>query len=560
MDAAQEVKSRLDVADIVGEYLPLRPAGVGSFKANCPFHNEKTPSFYVNRPRQSWHCFGCDKGGDLISFVMAMEGLEFPDALQLLAQKAGVTLPAFNPEASTERKRLQEVNEMAAKFFRHYLLNAPEAEAARAYVAKRGIDDLTGDVWKIGYAPEGWSGLTEALAKRGVTESEMIRAGLAIQGQRGAYDRFRGRVMFAISDVHGHVVGFTGRILVDDKEQAKYVNTPETPVYKKSQILYGLDKAKGEMRRQDLAVIVEGNMDVLSSHQFNITNVVACSGTALTAEQLGLIKRFTTNLAIAFDADAAGGNATLRGLDLARKMDFSLKIIILPPEAGKDPDDAVRKDPELWRKAIADAVPVIEWLYRRAFRGRQVHRPEDKKEIAADLLPEFRRIASPIERDAWLRRLAQDLDVSENSLREASTSLPAPSPVREALEPRAPSAAPSPKKAEKSAEEKAVDRVRAILLLKPELVDLAAALAPAYPWAHTPEESDLGYLAALADRDFPVQTLDGLRRELEPACTWLRRQSTARRRAELEHAMRDAERSGDEARISEIIVELSTLQ
>lgn len=305
MDAPQEVKSRLDIVDIVSEYFPLKPGGSGAFKANCPFHQERTPSFYVSRPRQSWHCFGCDQGGDLISFVMKIEGMEFREALEHLAQKAGVQLPKFDGEKASQRKRIYEVNEMAMKFFRSTLEHAPEAEAARAYVKKRGLDDLTTDLFGIGYAPGSWDALTKALASKGVTEQEMLLAGLVAKSERGSgvYDRFRGRVMFPIADVHGNVVGFTGRILegeecrvkseVSRTPGVKYVNTPETSAYRKSAVLYGLDKAKGEIRRADLAVIVEGNMDVVGSHQFGVTNVVAASGTALTSEQLALLKRFT---------------------------------------------------------------------------------------------------------------------------------------------------------------------------------------------------------------------------------------------------------------------------
>ena len=252
MDAAQEVKSKLDVADIVGEYLTLKPAGSGSFKALCPFHQEKTPSFYVNRPRQSWHCFGCDQGGDLISFVMRMEGLEFPEALEHLAAKAGIQLPAFDPQKTGERKRLFDVNDLAAKFFRAVLLSGPDAEHARAYAASRRIDDLTGDLFKIGYAPASWDALTNALKSKDVTDDELVRAGLAAKRENGSgvYDRFRDRLMFAIQDAHGHVVGFTGRLLNPDAKEAKYVNTPETQVYRKSAVLYGLDKAKGVIKRQ----------------------------------------------------------------------------------------------------------------------------------------------------------------------------------------------------------------------------------------------------------------------------------------------------------------------
>ena len=427
-----------------------------------PISSEKRRAF-VNRPRQSWHCFGCDQGGDVISFVQKMEGMDFPEALEFLAHKAGVTLPKFNTEQSSERKRLQEVNDLASKYFRTQLLQNPHADGARAYVAQRGLDELTCDLWKIGYAPEGWSNLSDALRARGVTDDELIRAGLAIKRDASAnlqttiYDRFRHRLMITICDQHGHVVGFTGRVVDPERPrrlseeskdsftgpstirqahrgeqsrttssgQAKYVNTPETILYKKSHILFGLDKAKGEIKRQNLAVIVEGNMDVIASHQFDVTNVVASSGTALTSEQLNLLKRFTTNIAIAFDTDAAGNAATIRGLDIARGLDCNVRIITLPSDAGKDPDDAIRKNVAIWQRAIQDAQPIIEWLYRDAFRGHDASKPEEKKKIAATLLQEFRRISNAVERDAWVTRLARDLVVGEEALRGKMRRAPA---------------------------------------------------------------------------------------------------------------------------------------
>jgi DNA primase len=567
MDAVEDIKSRLDVADIVSEYVPLKPAGSGSFKACCPFHQEKTPSFYVNRPRQSWHCFGCDQGGDIISFVQQIEGMEFREALELLAQKAGVELPQFDMKKSSERKRLHEVNDLAAKFFHAQLLTSPTAEVARAYVKKRGLDDLTTDVWRIGYAPEGWQGLSDALKTKGVTEDGLIKAGLALKSDRGGvYDRFRNRVMFTICDVHGNVVGFTGRVLDPDTKEAKYVNTPETLVYKKSNVLYGLDKAKGEIKRQDLAVIVEGNMDVVSSHQFNISNVVASSGTALTQEQLALLKRFTMNLAMAFDADAAGNAATVRGLDLARNLDFNIRIISLPPDAGKDPDDAVRKNPEIWKQAIKDALPVVEWLYRNAFRGQDASLPEGKKKIAATFLPELLRIPNAVERDAWLTRLAKDLGVSEEALREAlrSTRSPKPSviPVKTGTHPSSSDSgvrhAEGREKPAKTREAEFEERILAIVMLKPELEPLARSLLQEYDLPQT--NSDLlNYLAVFADREFQDQSLDALRVELEAACKTLRGLSLAKRRADLEQQMRDAERVGDTAKIAELISQFQSL-
>ncbi len=580
MDAVTDIKSRLDVADIVGEYVTLKPAGSGSFKANCPFHQEKTPSFYVNRPRQSWHCFGCDLGGDLISFVQKIEGLDFPEALALLAQKAGVELPQFDPQLSSDKRRLYDITELASKFYRSFLLQAPEAEIARAYAAKRGIDDLTGDLWGIGYAPESWDALANALKEKDITEDELVRAGLCQKRDKGSgvYDRFRGRLMFTIRDVHGNAIGFTGRILTDAKDQPKYVNTPETMVYKKSHVLYGLDKAKGEIKRQNTAVIVEGNMDVLSSHQFTIPFVVAASGTALTAEQLQLLKRFTTHLAIAFDADNAGSAATLRGLDLARQQDFDVRIITIPPEQGKDADDLVRKDPKLWTDAIAKAVPIMDWVYRHAFRGKDTTKPESKKQIAAELVPELLRIPNPVERDAWIKRLTNDLEISEESLREVLRSQ-TPRPNNLNFKPKAgvntdsrfqgndggsqfgageaQKTAPAPKI--RTREDELSDRVDALIYLQPDFETLAEQALGAYDAPRSPDHDRLNYLAAFADREFQDQSAVTLRRELDLASAELRKIRVNRHRLDLEAQMREAERAGDENRIRQLLAQFSDL-
>ncbi len=596
MDAVADIKGRLDIVDVVSEYIPVKPGGSGAFKANCPFHQERTPSFYVSRPRQTWHCFGCDQGGDLISFVMKMEGMEFREALELLAQKAGVQLPAFDGEKASMKKRTHEVNELAMKFFKATLERAPEAEAARAYVKKRGLDDLTLDLFGIGFAPESWDALTKALAAKGVTEQDMLQAGVVAKSERGpgVYDRFRNRVMFPIADVHGNIVGFTGRILSDDKKEAKYVNTPETSAYRKSAVLYGLDKAKGEIRREDLAVIVEGNMDVVGSHQFSVLNVVASSGTALTAEQLGLLKRFTTNLAIAFDQDNAGTAATIRGLDLARVQDFNIKIITLPPEAGKDPDDAVRKDPQLWRDAIKNAVGIMDWVYRNAFKNRHAEKPEDKKVIARDILTEIKRIVDPVERDHWVKKLAKDLDVSDGALREALQGIKkqevgAARPVEEEV-----------KKEETGTigMNQYEARVLANLIVRfeqlkqgmeeeqlaiddfehPEARGLYEAIRNAYAAGEMAPDplaagqavrppASLGPVEAktydssafLAEREFQGWTLDQLKRELKTGVSQLRLQRKKRERERLEQQMREAERLGDQARIAELEREFNAL-
>lgn len=602
MDAVEDIKSRLDIVDLLSEYLTVKPAGAGAFKALCPFHQEKTPSFYISRTRQTWHCFGCDTGGDHFTFVQRMEGMEFREALEHLAQKAGVVLPAFDHEASSRRKRLHEVHDMAVRFFAAQLETSPQAEAARAYVNKRGLDHLTMDLFKLGYAPAGWTTLTDALIAKGVTADELVRAGLAIkrEGKEGVYDRFRDRLMFPIADVHGNIIGFTGRILTDSKTEAKYVNTPETALYKKSAVLYGLDKAKGEIRRLQQAVIVEGNMDVISSHQFGIANVVAASGTALTTEQLMLIKRFTTRLAIAFDQDAAGNAATLRGLDVARQQDFTISIITLPPEAGKDPDEAVRKDPALWTRAISEAIGIMEWVYRNAFRGHDLSKAEEKKLIARAVLPEIKRVADPIERDHWMKKLAFDLGVSEQALREAMgeasslthrTQMARPT-SSEKLTVSHPSV---------SNDMQAERRFLALMIYRPELYRWAATegrglesafdqevhralyerlmlgydpaiyldkplrtsdVAVIHPPDHlNPEERALfESLAFLAEREYQDMGSDALSAELKTSAAKLRSLYKARERKRLEQDMRDAERVGDQTKIADLAARFASLR
>ncbi len=606
MDAVQDVKTRLDIADVISEYLPIKPAGTGAFKAVCPFHQEKTPSFYISRTRQSWHCFGCNEGGDVISFVQRLEGMEFREALEHLAQKAGVTLPEFDKEAASARKQLYDVLDVATRFFRSALENLPQAEIARAYLVKRQVDPLTADLFRLGYAPDSWSALTDALLKKGITSEELIRAGLVgKKDQGGVYDRFRNRLMFPICDVHGHVVGFTSRILDDNAKEAKYVNTPETPLYRKSAVLYGMEKAKGEIRQKDLCVIVEGNMDVVSSHRVGIANVVAASGTALTSEQLMLIKRFTKNLAIAFDADMAGGRATLRGLDLARAQDFSIKIISLPPDAGKDPDDAIKKDPAIWAQAIANAQGIMEWVYARAFRLYPDGSPQAKKQIAHDVLTEVRRVVDPVERDHWVRKLARDLDVREESLHEllktfkdeARTNTAVPqqparvetpqTPTAQATEPAQEPIDPAEERllalVIASADRTAPPGKGAILaqdFVDPRLRGLYESLVALYdhdqslsgastiasshtnrpPASLTPDETGMyNRLAFLAERELQGLSPQEVERELHLQTQHVRLQKKMRERKYLEEEMRRAERIGDTARIQELLRQFETL-
>lgn len=600
MDAVADIKARIDVVDLVSEYVPLKPAGAGSFKGLCPFHQERSPSFHVSRTRQSWHCFGCDCGGDIFTFIERIEGMDFRDVLEFLAQKAGVTLPEHEvqEQGKGKKRRLHEVNELAARFFRATLLQGPQAGEARKYVERRQIDALSADLFLIGYAPDSWNALTDAMVKKGVTADELVLAGLASkrENSEGIYDRFRGRLMFPIADVHGNIVGFTARILVDDKTQPKYINTPETNVYRKSAVLYGLDKAKAEIRKSGLGVIVEGNMDVVSSHQAGITNVIAASGTALTLEQLTLLKRFTTTLAIAFDQDAAGALATIRGLDLARQQNFSIKIITLPPEAGKDPDEACKKDPQLWRDAIAHATSIMDWVYQRAFSRHTSMSPEDKRLIADEVLPEIGRISHPVESEAWLKRLSQDLGISEDVLQKGIRRSQAPTvlhaPIRKVVADPIPAEIPYERRSlwrlfagsfvSQALFDQFMGLGEAPYELEPEgtLMALYVSLRsvyyhdgftplPSWPWSQTlshltaslgPNEmKTYNTLTLLAEHAFSSRSTVEIEQEHMMLLRQLRHSTRAMRLTSLQEEMRQAEAAGDFARVEQLVTQFSTL-
>ena len=299
-----EIKSKVDIVEIIQEYIQLKPAGA-NWKAPCPFHNEKTPSFMVSRDKQIFHCFGCGEGGDIFTFVQKIENIDFPEALKILAEKAGVKLKKIDPTLVSQKTKLMDICHLAAEFFHKALTSSKEGQISRDYIAKRKLSPQTLADFKIGYAPDSWDLLLNLLRKKGYKDNDIFLAGLVVKNDRGQlYDRFRQRLMFPIFDQHGNIVGFTGRILDASKENqgGKYVNTPQTLIYNKSLIAYGLDKAKSEIKKQDLVVVVEGNMDVIASHQAGIKNVIASSGTALTLEQLKILQRYSNNLALAFDA------------------------------------------------------------------------------------------------------------------------------------------------------------------------------------------------------------------------------------------------------------------
>ncbi|MFA5020868.1 MAG: DNA primase [Patescibacteria group bacterium] len=418
----QEIKDKIDIADFIGEYLRLSPGGTGIFKASCPFHNEKTPSFIVSPVRQSFHCFGCGAGGDVFEFLMKIENLEFPEALKVLAQKAGVTLSHQNREQLSRKNRLYDLCDLAAKYWHKVLLDSPQAQAVREYLTGRGLNDESIEQFRLGYAIDSWSNLTDFLLKRGYKEQEIIAAGLAIKKERGgaSYDRFRHRLIFPIVDHHGRTVGFGGRALKAD-EPAKYLNSPQTEIYNKSETLYGSYQAKEAIRQAGECILVEGYMDVIPSHQAGVRNVVSISGTALTEQQLKNLKRYAGNLALSLDMDEAGQRAALRSIELALQSEMNVRVITLPE--GKDPGECATKNPSAWRQAIAGAESVMEYFHRRAVQGRNLDSPEDLAAASDYLAEKINKIGNAIIRDYWFREYASRLRIDETTFRQRAAKL-----------------------------------------------------------------------------------------------------------------------------------------
>lgn len=467
MNPSEEIKSRLDIVDVIREYIQLKPAGV-NFSAKCPFHNEKSASFVVSPDKQIWHCFGCGKGGDVFSFVMEIEGLSFVEVLRELAPKAGVELRTDNTREISQRNRLLDVMAEAVNYYHKTLLEHPLAQAAREYLEKRGLTDEVIEEWKIGYSLDEWEDLVHHLVVRGFTDEEIFLAGLSSkkEGSNRHYNRFRGRIMFPINDINGNPVAFTARVSPEKEateKMGKYVNSPQTAIYDKGRILFGLDKAKQAIKQAGLAVLVEGQMDVITAHQHNYKNVVASSGTALTEGQVVLLKRFTDNFALAFDSDQAGQLAIERGdsminenayksvssqdrfgrlktyLEPSLTGSINLKVIEIPN--GKDPDECIKTDSLLWEQAVKQAKPIMQFYFDKNIKKYDISQIEGKREATKVLLGAIGKLGNKIEREAWVRKLAEVMHVSENLLFEAMPmkkisdlkEVQAPSPAKPAV-------------------------------------------------------------------------------------------------------------------------------
>lgn len=420
--STEEIKAKLDVVDVLRGYMTLTPAGK-NFKGLCPFHHEKTPSFIVSPDRQTWHCFGCSLGGDIFSFVMRHDNLEFGEALKVLAEKAGVELKRMSPADYEQFGLLYDINDEARRFFKNQLQSA---EAAKAYLQERGLLPETIDEFDLGWALNLPEALTLHLINLGFKPEALVRAGLTFRNTNGLYlDRFRGRIMFPIMNQVSKTVGFTGRILpqLDTGEMGKYINSPETPIFVKSRVLYGLHRAKGAIREKERVLLVEGQMDCLMAHQAGAKYVVATSGTALTVDHLKLLHKLSDSLILNFDSDEAGLAAGERAIDLALANDFNVKVITFAPGTYKDAAEAVQKNPQEFLELIDHAVPALQFYFDRYLPAGHGNASgtsdlsQLKKGVRLVLL-KIKNLSSALERDVWLRELSHRANLDVTTLTE----------------------------------------------------------------------------------------------------------------------------------------------
>lgn len=472
MDAVSEVKAKLSIEDVISEYVQLKRAG-RNLKGLSPFSNEKTPSFMVSPEKQIWHDFSSGKGGDMFSFIQEVEGLDFRGSLELLARKAGVDLEQFKGTGrsnSKEKERLYEVLELAARFYQAQLRGSKTA--LEYLLKKRAFTKDTVVLFRLGYSPNTGDALYKFLKQKGFSEEEMAKAGLVTKRYRGPGDMFRGRVMVPLHDASGRVVGFTARLLIDDPDAPKYINTPATLLYDKGRQVYGLHLAKDSIRKSGFAVVVEGNLDVIASHQAGVNNVVAAAGTALTENHLKDLSRFAGDIRFAFDSDRAGMNATERAIPLAQKVGVNVSIISIPD--GKDPDELIKKDPKLWLEAIDKHQYAVDWLIDR-YRGLlDLESGRGKREFTDVVLQIIRRLADKVEQDHYVNELAGIIGVTPEAVRAKLSETPKNQQARL----KKPQAESAPESKEVIEQRKTEQHLLSLLLMQPRLRTEAVHLTP----------------------------------------------------------------------------------
>lgn len=613
MDPKDEIKLKIDVAELIGEYVPLKTAGSGSLKGVCPFHAEKTPSFHVSRERQIWKCFGCDKGGDIFSFVMEMEGMTFPEALRHLGARAGVEIPEYRPVKDADKREVFTViHDQAAKFYTALLHESPRGKVMREYIATRGIDRALAEKFKLGASPDEWDALSSHLLKKGHSEQILVESGLSLRRKSGSglIDRFRNRLMIPLCDATGTVVGFTARVLPGaPSDQAKYMNSPETPIYHKGSMLYGLHLAKTAIRKIGEVVVVEGNLDVIASHKTGVEHIVGSSGTALTEQQLRTLSRYTKRLVFCLDDDAAGFAAAKRVVELALKLraadpalQFDVRCLVIPIGAGKDPDEIVQRDPKEWEHIAGNSQEVIEYYFQKVVRLFEEQggaaSVEAKRRLIDELLPHVVRVERPDERHLYLLRIADathvGMDVLQTMVEERRRGSKPAVPGK----PTMPVAA---KQEKESPEAQAAGFLFGAALRYPTITKAILANVPhdflQEPWKTLYTALELVYTQSQnqPSTSAPTQTLfsrlraylEGqsqarfvtvldaialrmdevfaglspavVRTEVERHIALFASAQLMKRRKELEAAIRRAESTGDAARLRELLTEYSAL-
>ncbi len=422
LSPVDEIKAKLNILDIVQAYIQVQKAG-NNYRALCPFHNEKTPSLFISPDKQVWHCFGCGKGGSIFQFVMEIEGIDFSEALRMLAQKAGVELKKYDKNFYTKRSKILEINQIALNFYVNALYNTKGGEAALTYLINRGLSEETIKDFQIGYAPNNWRALTYLLKKRKIADKDIIISGFGIKSPNkngDLIDRFRGRIMFPIFSANDEIIAFSGRILPqleikkDGTKEAKYVNTPNTVLYEKSATLYNLNKARDFIKKEKFAILVEGNLDMILSYQAGIKNVIAPCGTALTLDHLKILKRYVQKLYLAFDSDEAGIEAAKRAVQLCVANDVSVKLILITE--GKDPADLIKKNPSLWSLAVEQAVDAIEFYFNIAAKKFPDDNLDNKKKIIEDLAWFINAIKNPIDKSYWIKILSEKINLPQEAI------------------------------------------------------------------------------------------------------------------------------------------------
>jgi DNA primase len=416
-DAVSEVKKRIDIVDFIGSFIELHKSG-RNYKALCPFHQEKTPSFIVSPERQIWHCFGgCSEGGDVIRFLMKWENITFYEALKDLADKVNVKLTSisFEDKLWKKKNRLLSLNVLASEYFNYILFKSKFAKKARLYLNSRSVNQKIANKFNLGYAPKSWDSLYKFLIKKNYTYEEIFDAGLIIKGkEKSYYDRFRGRIIFPIKDSRENIIGFSGRSIDENQKEAKYINTPETIIYHKRESLYGINLSKDTIRKENNVYIVEGEFDVISMYKCDFKNVVAIKGSAFTREQLMFLKRFTNKITLALDADSSGEEAIKRTLDDAESLDFEVRIIFF--DYAKDPDEAIKIDLNKFKQVLKKSVSIYDFVINYAQKKYPESDAFSKKRIGDIIIPFIEKIKNPIVQSHYVKKLALLLNVSENSI------------------------------------------------------------------------------------------------------------------------------------------------